>query len=56
MLYFLAGTLITVIAFFTWVFWPRKSVIRDDNRPRQICVHSKDEDGNDIILTKIIEE
>jgi hypothetical protein len=53
--YLIAGLLVT-IALFSWIFWPRKPIPRDDNRPRQICIHSKDEDGNDIILTKILED
>jgi hypothetical protein len=53
--YLIAG-LLAVIALVTWALWPREPAPRDDNRPRQICIHSKDEDGNDIILTKILND
>ena len=53
---YLIAVLLVAIAFFCWVFWPRKPVPRDENKPRQICIHSKDADGNDIILTKILDD
>lgn len=49
--YLIAGLLVMIV-FATCLFWPRKQSPMSENKPRQICIHSKDKDGNDIILTK----
>ncbi len=54
--YWLTG-LLGIAAFFCWTYWPRKPRQIEESAIRKtVCIHTKDQDGNDMIITKVLDD